>query len=380
MRWSPGRRRSRTTSPRTWHPVGVSTSTTRRVTPSGPSEAPAGLPDDNVLAQLPSVGGYASIVNGTYNARTLTHAPGQLNVARLGSGDLDGLDLQEIVTAPEYFLLPLRGHADHAARCPAGVRGARDGSRFSPWASRPMSPTAATRPIRRPAGSWRPDSRARGSSANRSDPAGERAADRSRAPLRACGSDSARCTPTGRRPGVRPSRSPRVPAAPPGPLAAGGRQSVWPSRSSPDVCRRIRRRSRWGSGPTSSTAPSPTWSDPAHGGPQGSVDGYSLFVRTAAPHPVYAVAPRRRSVPAYLRGVRRAPMPRPSASVPRPPPSSCATWPGTPDGMPRSPSTADRPSRCASPPRPGASRCGFRPAPISSRSPTALPTGWWPAS
>jgi hypothetical protein len=74
-----------------------------------PSAAEAGLPDDNVLAQLPSVGGYASIVSGTYNTRTLTHAPGQLNVSLLSSGALDGLDLQEIVTAPEYFLVPLRG-------------------------------------------------------------------------------------------------------------------------------------------------------------------------------------------------------------------------------------------------------------------------------
>jgi hypothetical protein len=75
----------------------------------GTSEAAAGLPDDNVLAQLPSVGGYASIVSGNYNARTLTHATGQLNVPLLGAGGLDGLDLQEIVTAPEYFILPLRG-------------------------------------------------------------------------------------------------------------------------------------------------------------------------------------------------------------------------------------------------------------------------------
>jgi len=75
----------------------------------GPSEAAAGLPDGNVLAQLPSVGGYASIVSGHYDASTLTHAQGQLNIALLGAGNLDDLDLQAIVTAPEYFLLPLRG-------------------------------------------------------------------------------------------------------------------------------------------------------------------------------------------------------------------------------------------------------------------------------
>jgi hypothetical protein len=76
---------------------------------SGPATALTGLPDDNVLAHLPSVAGYASIVSGTYNARTLTHSPGQLNVARLGAGALGGLDLQEFVTAPEYFLVRVRG-------------------------------------------------------------------------------------------------------------------------------------------------------------------------------------------------------------------------------------------------------------------------------
>jgi hypothetical protein len=68
----------------------------------------AGLPDDNVLARLPSVGGYASIVSGSYDARTLTHDSGQLNVSLLGTGKLDELDLTELVTAPEYFLIPLR--------------------------------------------------------------------------------------------------------------------------------------------------------------------------------------------------------------------------------------------------------------------------------
>ncbi|MGO8862831.1 MAG: hypothetical protein ACLQRH_19010, partial [Acidimicrobiales bacterium] len=67
-----------------------------------------GLPDENVLARLPSIGGYASIVSGSYNARTLTHAAGELNVPLLGEGKLDELDLQVLVTAPEYFLLPLR--------------------------------------------------------------------------------------------------------------------------------------------------------------------------------------------------------------------------------------------------------------------------------
>jgi hypothetical protein len=75
---------------------------------NGRSDANTGLPDDNVLADLPSVGGYASIVSGNYNSRTLTHEAGELNVPLLGAGDFDQLDLQDIVTAPEYFLLRLR--------------------------------------------------------------------------------------------------------------------------------------------------------------------------------------------------------------------------------------------------------------------------------
>jgi hypothetical protein len=74
------------------------------------SEAPygaTGLPDYNVLAGLPSVGGYSSIVNATYNNVTQTHTQGELNLASLTSGQLDGLDLQDILTLPEYFLLPV---------------------------------------------------------------------------------------------------------------------------------------------------------------------------------------------------------------------------------------------------------------------------------
>jgi hypothetical protein len=71
-----------------------------------------GLPDDNVLARLPSVGGYGSIVSGNYNAQTLTHSPGDLNVSRLGTDYFDQLGLQVIVTAPEYFLLALSSAPD----------------------------------------------------------------------------------------------------------------------------------------------------------------------------------------------------------------------------------------------------------------------------
>jgi hypothetical protein len=66
-----------------------------------------GRPDANVLARLPSVGGYASIVAGGYDAATMTHTQGELNVPRLASGAFTQLDLQDILTVPEYFLVPL---------------------------------------------------------------------------------------------------------------------------------------------------------------------------------------------------------------------------------------------------------------------------------
>jgi hypothetical protein len=74
----------------------------------GPNDFNTGIPDDNVLARLPSIGGYASIVSGDYNERTLTHDTGELNVPLLSEGNFDQLDLQDIVTAPDYFLLALR--------------------------------------------------------------------------------------------------------------------------------------------------------------------------------------------------------------------------------------------------------------------------------
>jgi hypothetical protein len=74
---------------------------------SGRRSAGTGLPDDNILAILPSVGGYASIVNGNYNSLTLTHTPGELNVPQLGEGRLKELDLLDVLSLPEYFLVPL---------------------------------------------------------------------------------------------------------------------------------------------------------------------------------------------------------------------------------------------------------------------------------
>jgi hypothetical protein len=74
---------------------------------NGLSTAETGRPDGNVLARLPSVGGYASIVSSSYNSLTMTHTEGELNVPGLASGALRQLDLQEILTTPEYFLVPL---------------------------------------------------------------------------------------------------------------------------------------------------------------------------------------------------------------------------------------------------------------------------------
>jgi hypothetical protein len=80
--------------------------------PQGYSSGASGttpIPDANVLAKLPSVGGYASIVNADYNAVTETHSGGDLNISSLGDGKLNDLDLQDLVTVPQYFMLPVSG-------------------------------------------------------------------------------------------------------------------------------------------------------------------------------------------------------------------------------------------------------------------------------
>ena len=70
--------------------------------------SPQGVPDLNIISGLPSVSGYASIVNGNYESVTHTHEQDDLDIGQLGSGTLDRLDLQEIVTVPQYFLVPLQ--------------------------------------------------------------------------------------------------------------------------------------------------------------------------------------------------------------------------------------------------------------------------------
>jgi hypothetical protein len=69
--------------------------------------SPQGIPDLNIIPRLPSVSGYASIVNGNYESVTHTHEQDDLDIGQLGSGTLGRLNLQEIVTVPEYFLVPL---------------------------------------------------------------------------------------------------------------------------------------------------------------------------------------------------------------------------------------------------------------------------------
>ncbi len=69
--------------------------------------SPQGVPDLNIIPGLPSISGYASIVNGNYESVTQTHEQDDLDIEQLALGSLDRLDLREVVTLPEYFLLPL---------------------------------------------------------------------------------------------------------------------------------------------------------------------------------------------------------------------------------------------------------------------------------
>jgi hypothetical protein len=69
--------------------------------------SPQGIPDLNIIPGMPSISGYASIVNGNYESVTHTHEQDDLDIGQLGSGTLDRLNLQQIVTVPEYFLVPL---------------------------------------------------------------------------------------------------------------------------------------------------------------------------------------------------------------------------------------------------------------------------------
>ncbi len=85
--------------------------------------SPQGVPDLNIIPGLPSVSGYASIVNGNYEATTHTHEQDDLDIGQLSSGTLGRLDLREVVTVPEYFLVPLQSmprSLDDIAQIPEG--------------------------------------------------------------------------------------------------------------------------------------------------------------------------------------------------------------------------------------------------------------------
>jgi hypothetical protein len=69
--------------------------------------SPQGTPDLNIIPRLPSVSGYASIVNSGYEASTHTHEQYDLDVGQLATGGLDRLNLRQIVTVPQYFMVPL---------------------------------------------------------------------------------------------------------------------------------------------------------------------------------------------------------------------------------------------------------------------------------
>ena len=74
-----------------------------------------GIPDLNIIPKLPSVSGYASIVNENYEQATNTHKQDDLDLGQLASGALDQLNLREVVSVPEYFLVPLATVPDSIA-------------------------------------------------------------------------------------------------------------------------------------------------------------------------------------------------------------------------------------------------------------------------
>jgi hypothetical protein len=250
------------------------------------SEEAAGLPDDNVLAQLPSVGGYASIVSGTYNARTLTHVQGQLNIARLGTGELDGLDLQAIVTVPQYFLLPLRGD-------PTTLRGvhqvteARGADPVLPSGSEADLPDAGypTYPAPRgelatgQASTWFFGESLRPTRARLLLTSSVTAGARIR--FGAVGADGA--TTWGAPVALAVGASSVVSPLPPGPASGLAVEVVSGSLPAQQATIVVAKRVYELDGALSAVIRPGRWR------PQDSVDGYSLFARTEAPHPVYAI-------------------------------------------------------------------------------------------
>ena len=251
-----------------------------------PSEEAAGLPDDNVLAQLPSVGGYASIVSGTYNARTLTHVQGQLNIARLGAGEFDGLDLQAIVTVPEYFLLPLSGD-------PTTLRGVHQVTEAS--GSDPVLPSGIEADL--PDGGYPTYPAPRGELATGQASTwyfGESLRPtRARVLLTSAATAGARirfgtvhadgATTWGAPVTVAAGASSAAGPLPPGPASGLAVQVVSGTLPSHQATIVVGKRVYELDGSLSAVIRPGPWR------PQDSVDGFSLFVRTEAPQPVYAI-------------------------------------------------------------------------------------------
>ncbi|MCU1491298.1 MAG: hypothetical protein JWM85_2703 [Acidimicrobiaceae bacterium] len=85
-----------------------------------------GVTDLNIVQGSPSVEGYGSIVDSTYDAATFTHTYENLNPARLAGETFDTLDLTALITTTQYLYQELRPHsaiplADGTARSTSGA-------------------------------------------------------------------------------------------------------------------------------------------------------------------------------------------------------------------------------------------------------------------
>ena len=336
--------------------------------PQGYSERPAsrhGVARRQLLAGLPSVGGYASIVNGNYNTVTLTHTQGELNVTLARQPATRRSRPAGRPHRARVLPAALARDADDAARSPR-CRRPRARTRFSHGHQRRLSPTRlplypapagplAGRAVRPPGSSAnrsRPDTRQLCCSTTPAPPRravrfGTVAADGARSWGRRCAA-----------PGGAPCRSAgRLPAA----RAVGLAVQVCLGQPAAP--------SGHDHGGTRTYELDGSLSDGASPRPvalAGSIDGSTLFVRAKPPHPVYAVDAATVGDAAHRRGVRRTTnvRDRSGSTCQRPPPWSCATWPGTPDGTPRSSvNGGPRPSLAVGDRTAWSSRSGSRRAP-----------------
>lgn len=102
------------------------------------------LTDDNILHRVSSVGGYGSIVDGTYDAATDTHGLESLRSSGLADGTFDVLDLRALLTLPLYLdeAIPPHSAIPVAGGPPAPADGGTD------------VPTKAPNPSPMAAGPW----------------------------------------------------------------------------------------------------------------------------------------------------------------------------------------------------------------------------------